>query len=122
MDSTLTATGHAGPSAMMKGWHEGHRHFDLKIRKSQALGPMVIQTREDYTYSPDRHANRQNRTVPGNQTASDNWLGNGVPRVRIWPVGLRANTRAIPCQRMMTSRVDQDFSPRSWRGRGWWGQ
>ena len=52
MDSTLTATGHAGASAMMKGWHEGHRHFELKIRKSQALGPMVIQTREDYSYSP----------------------------------------------------------------------
>jgi len=55
MDSTLTATGHAGASAMMKGWHEGHRHFELKIRKSQALGPMVIQTREDIAIAPVRH-------------------------------------------------------------------
>ena len=52
MDSALTANGHAGTSAMLKGWLEGGRHFDLKVLKSLALGPLVIQTRQDFTYSP----------------------------------------------------------------------
>jgi len=52
MDSAMTAHGHGGTKAMLYGWLEGKRRFDLKVIDSRALGPLVIQTREDVTYSP----------------------------------------------------------------------
>lgn len=52
MDDAMTAQGHRGVAAMLYGWLEGQRRFDLQIVESRALGPLVIQTRNDVTYSP----------------------------------------------------------------------
>ena len=47
LDSTMVARGWRATVGMFSGWLEGGRRFDLKVLRSAALGPVVVQVRAD---------------------------------------------------------------------------
>ncbi len=52
MDSTSIAHGRNAIQAMFGGWLEADRHFRLEIVSEAALGPLVIQLRNDVILIP----------------------------------------------------------------------
>ena len=47
LDSTMVAHGQHATIGMFAGWLESGRSFELKILRSTALGPIVVQIRKD---------------------------------------------------------------------------
>jgi limonene-1,2-epoxide hydrolase len=56
MDSQMLTTGRVATIAMFRGWLEGGRHFELKILRNLALGPLVINLRTDTAFAPGKPA------------------------------------------------------------------